>query len=162
MARKTAIGCPSCLFRAKPEANWGNHLWRHAKPGRAEKDTETLPINYEGQRAITILLTNQPVLSFSHSALREGWDSPNVFQICTAEPDHLRNQETTGNWAWCVRLAVNQEGKRGAWWKKLTCLLWLPMTVTANYVRQLQTEVQDEFGTANSTPQTQKCKGHVM
>ncbi len=48
---------------------------------------------------------------FSHSALREGWDSPNVFQICTLrdiQTEHERRQ-TIGRG---LRLCVNQEGER--------------------------------------------------
>lgn len=48
---------------------------------------------------------------FSHSALREGWDNPNVFQICTlkqASSDIMRRQEVGRG----LRLAVNQEGFR--------------------------------------------------
>lgn len=48
---------------------------------------------------------------FSHSALREGWDNPNVFQICTLREirtEHERRQ-TIGRG---LRLCVNQEGQR--------------------------------------------------
>ncbi len=49
---------------------------------------------------------------FSHSALREGWDNPNVFQICTlknpGESDVRRRQEVGRG----LRLCVNQDGER--------------------------------------------------
>ena len=48
---------------------------------------------------------------FSHSALKEGWDNPNVFQICnfsTRETERWRRQ-TIGRG---LRLCVNQEGQR--------------------------------------------------
>lgn len=48
---------------------------------------------------------------FSHSALREGWDNPNVFQICTLK--HSDNQtakrQEVGRG---LRLCVNQDGNR--------------------------------------------------
>ena len=49
---------------------------------------------------------------FSHSALREGWDNPNVFQICTlkhggSSPTHKRQEVGRG-----LRLCVNQNGER--------------------------------------------------
>ena len=49
---------------------------------------------------------------FSHSALREGWDNPNVFQICTLKhggtsPTHKRQEVGRG-----LRLCVNQRGER--------------------------------------------------
>ena len=48
---------------------------------------------------------------FSHSALREGWDNPNVFVICTLKQSDntiSRRQEVGRG----LRIAVNQEGER--------------------------------------------------
>ena len=48
---------------------------------------------------------------FSHSALREGWDNPNVFQICTlkhSESNTAKRQEVGRG----LRLCVNQNGNR--------------------------------------------------
>lgn len=48
---------------------------------------------------------------FSHSALREGWDNPNVFQICTlkhSESNTGKRQEVGRG----LRLCVNQDGNR--------------------------------------------------
>lgn len=48
---------------------------------------------------------------FSHSALKEGWDNPNVFQICTLveTKDPLSKRQKIGRG---LRLCVNQEGER--------------------------------------------------
>jgi type III restriction enzyme len=48
---------------------------------------------------------------FSHSALREGWDNPNVFQICTLRDiqSERERRQTIGRG---LRLCVNQEGQR--------------------------------------------------
>ncbi|NLL18330.1 MAG: DEAD/DEAH box helicase family protein [Clostridia bacterium] len=48
---------------------------------------------------------------FSHSALREGWDNPNVFQICTLKQSgsDIRKRQEVGRG---LRLAVNQLGER--------------------------------------------------
>lgn len=48
---------------------------------------------------------------FSHSALREGWDNPNVFQICTLKQSdaEVRKRQEVGRG---LRLCVNQEGQR--------------------------------------------------
>ncbi len=35
---------------------------------------------------------------FSHSALREGWDNPNVFQICTLNETKSEIKKTSRNW----------------------------------------------------------------
>lgn len=48
---------------------------------------------------------------FSHSALKEGWDNPNVFQICTlneTKSERKRRQEIGRG----LRLCVNQQGER--------------------------------------------------
>ena len=48
---------------------------------------------------------------FSHSALREGWDNPNVFQICTLR-DIRTEQERRQTIGRGLRLCVNQDGER--------------------------------------------------
>lgn len=48
---------------------------------------------------------------FSHSALREGWDNPNVFQICTLNESRsaIKKRQEIGRG---LRLPVNQDGNR--------------------------------------------------
>lgn len=48
---------------------------------------------------------------FSHSALKEGWDNPNVFQICTLKESDatVRKRQEIGRG---LRLSVNQNGDR--------------------------------------------------
>ena len=48
---------------------------------------------------------------FSHSALREGWDNPNVFQICTLNETHseIKKRQEIGRG---LRLCVDQQGAR--------------------------------------------------
>lgn len=48
---------------------------------------------------------------FSHSALREGWDNPNVFQICTLKQSssEIRKRQEVGRG---LRLCVNDNGER--------------------------------------------------
>ncbi|MCX7538624.1 DEAD/DEAH box helicase family protein [Corynebacterium sp. P5875] len=59
-----------------------------------------------------LLSTDEPVqFIFSHSALREGWDNPNVFQICTLREmgGETERRQTIGRG---LRLPVNQAGER--------------------------------------------------
>lgn len=60
-----------------------------------------------------LLSLDEPVrFIFSHSALREGWDNPNVFQICTLKPQsesEIRSRQEIGRG---LRLCVNQQGER--------------------------------------------------
>jgi type III restriction enzyme len=81
---------------------------------------------------------------FSHSALREGWDSPNVFQICTLnETDSLlKKRQEIGRG---LRIAVNQDGERVHGFDVNR------LTVMANesyedFARQLQKEIEQDEG----------------
>lgn len=81
---------------------------------------------------------------FSHSALREGWDNPNVFQICTLNEtaSTIKKRQEIGRG---LRLAVNQDGERIHGFDVNT------LTVMANesyedFVKQLQKEIEDEEG----------------
>ncbi len=60
-----------------------------------------------------LLSLDEPVrFIFSHSALHEGWDNPNVFQICTLKTQgesEIRSRQEIGRG---LRLCVNQNGER--------------------------------------------------
>lgn len=70
------------------------------------KDKETLLSFYDGKEDL-----KKVSFIFAHSALKEGWDNPNVFQICTlnqtVSPVKKRQEIGRG-----LRLAVNQDGLR--------------------------------------------------
>lgn len=81
---------------------------------------------------------------FSHSALREGWDNPNVFQICTLNETGsvMKKRQEIGRG---LRLAVNQEGQRVHGFEVNR------LTVMANesyedFARQLQKEIEEDEG----------------
>ena len=59
-----------------------------------------------------LLSNEEPVrFIFSHSALREGWDNPNVFQICTLRTSsgEIKKRQEIGRG---LRLSVNRDGER--------------------------------------------------
>ncbi|MFD2247296.1 type III restriction-modification system endonuclease [Pontibacter ruber] len=81
---------------------------------------------------------------FSHSALKEGWDNPNVFQICTLNEtsSEMKKRQEIGRG---LRLAVNQDGERVRGFEVNT------LTVMANesyqdFVDALQKEIAEEEG----------------
>ena len=85
---------------------------------------------------------------FSHSALREGWDNPNVFQICTlkySESDVQRHQEVGRG----LRLCVNDKGDRlDNTIPNFDVHSINKLTVVANdsyesFIKGLQTEIKD-------------------
>lgn len=78
---------------------------------------------------------------FSHSALREGWDNPNVFQICTLR-DIRTERERRQSIGRGLRLCVNQQGERVRGFDTNT------LTVIANesyeaFAEGLQQELED-------------------
>jgi len=81
---------------------------------------------------------------FSHSALREGWDNPNVFQICTLNEtkSEVKKRQEIGRG---LRLCVNQDGERLQGFSINT------LTVMANesyeeFAEALQKEYETETG----------------
>jgi type III restriction enzyme len=81
---------------------------------------------------------------FSHSALREGWDNPNVFQICTLNEakSEIKKRQEIGRG---LRLPVDKDGKR-IQDENINIL-----TVTAterfeDFAKCLQTEIEDDCG----------------
>jgi type III restriction enzyme len=81
---------------------------------------------------------------FSHSALREGWDNPNVFQICTLNEtrSEVKKRQEIGRG---LRLCVNQDGERQHGFSVNT------LTVMANesyeeFAEALQKEYETESG----------------
>jgi type III restriction enzyme len=81
---------------------------------------------------------------FSHSALREGWDSPNVFQICTlrATKSLREKRQTIGRG---LRIPVNQDGER----VRNNSLNVLTVVVNDSYrsfVEKLQVEYEKDCG----------------
>lgn len=123
--------------------------------GDAEKDREVYQLIMKDKERL--LSFDEPTcFIFSHSALREGWDSPNVFQICTLNQtvSEIKKRQEIGRG---VRLAVNQEGKR-VHDEKLNVLTVVANDSYTNYVRQLQAEVKDEFGTTDRMPKPKNAR----
>lgn len=81
---------------------------------------------------------------FSHSALREGWDNPNVFQICTLNETQstMKKRQEIGRG---LRLPVNQKGER-VQDKQINVLTVIPNESYAVFARALQAEIEDETG----------------
>lgn len=81
---------------------------------------------------------------FSHSALREGWDNPNVFQICTLRDIQTERErrQTIGRG---LRLCVNQNGQRLRGFEVNT----LTVVATESYeqfAENLQKEIEEDTG----------------
>ncbi|MGA2443676.1 MAG: DEAD/DEAH box helicase, partial [Tepidisphaeraceae bacterium] len=92
-----------------------------------------------------LLDPNEPVkFIFSHSALREGWDNPNVFQLCVMRQvtGEIPRRQQIGRG---MRLCVNESGAR------IHDTSIDRLTVVANetyqdFAGRLQTEIEEECG----------------
>lgn len=81
---------------------------------------------------------------FSHSALREGWDNPNVFQICALREmaSEQQRRQTIGRG---LRLCVNQDGERLRGFE-INTLTVIATESYKQFAEKLQTEIEDETG----------------
>lgn len=88
----------------------------NSKIGRKETTSDDVSAYELIMKNKELLLDRDPQKSpvrfiFSHSALKEGWDNPNVFQICTLKQSNsdVRKRQEVGRG---LRLCVNQDGER--------------------------------------------------
>lgn len=105
----------------------------------------------DAERGYSLIMKNKTLLLsfespvefiFSHSALKEGWDNPNVFQICTLNEisSDMRRRQMIGRG---LRLCVNQDGERVHGFEANT------LTVMANesfasFAENLQKEIEED------------------
>ncbi len=112
--------------------------------GKTKNDEETYNLIMKDKEKL-LSFDSKLRFIFSHTALREGWDNPNVFQICTLKDsggtDVSRRQEIGRG----LRLCVNQNGERIQGFDTNT------LTVMANesyeeFVKNFQKEIEEETG----------------
>lgn len=81
---------------------------------------------------------------FSHSALREGWDNPNVFQICTlneTKSDIKKRQEIGRG----LRLSVDRNGNR-IYDRNINRLTVIANEAYEDFAKALQQEIEEDCG----------------
>lgn len=108
-ADKTHAG----YFSVDKKGRMVNRVAGDDKKSKTSNDTDAYDLIMKNKE---LLLERDPKKSpvrfiFSHSALREGWDNPNVFQICTLKQSgsEVRKRQEVGRG---LRLCVNQDGVR--------------------------------------------------
>ncbi len=81
---------------------------------------------------------------FSHSALREGWDNPNVFQICTLNQTNttIKKRQEIGRG---MRLPVDQNGVR-VFDESINKLVVIANESYKDFAKKLQTEYEEDCG----------------
>lgn len=119
-------------------------IWKDTQEKtKSQDDDDTFKLIMKNKEQL--LDINEPLrFIFSHSALREGWDSPNVFQICTLNEtkSELKKRQEIGRG---LRLPVDMTGNR------IQDTTINHLTVIANesyddFARQLQSEIEEDCG----------------
>jgi type III restriction enzyme len=136
-------------YFASRKTKAGEIIYEDSKTGESEKDKETYDLIMKDKERL--LSFEEPTcFIFSHSALREGWDSPNVFQICTLNQtaSEMKKRQEIGRG---VRLAINQQGDRVRD-EHINVLTVVANESYEKYVGQYQSEVEGEFGVEHAGP----------
>lgn len=111
--------------------------------GTTKADEETYELIMRDKERL--LSVDEPLrFIFSHSALREGWDNPNVFQICTLREigTERERRQTLGRG---LRLPVNQEGLR-VFDDNINKLTVIAGESFIDYARGLQDDIEKDIG----------------
>ena len=85
--------------------------WKDSKENNMSSDDENTFNLIMKDKERLLSLNERMRFIFSHSALREGWDNPNVFQICTLNEtkSEVKKRQEIGRG---LRICVNQDGVR--------------------------------------------------
>jgi type III restriction enzyme len=111
--------------------------------GNTIADTDTYSLIMKDKEEL-LSLDNPLKFIFSHSALREGWDNPNVFQICTLNEttSAIKKRQEIGRG---LRLPVNQNGER-VFDEYVNNLVVVANESYQEFVEKLQREFEDDCG----------------
>ena len=146
-------------YFASRKTKEGQIVYEDSKTGESEKDRDTYDLIMKDKERL--LSFDEPVsFIFSHSALREGWDNPNVFQICTLNQtaSEVKKRQEIGRG---VRLAVNQDGDRVRD-EHVNVLTVIANESYEHYVGQYQSEIETEFGRAGLPPRPANARQRGM
>ena len=111
--------------------------------GETQADDDTYKLIMQDKEKL--LDINTPLrFIFSHSALREGWDNPNVFQICTLNEtkSEIKKRQEIGRG---LRLPVNQQGDR-IFDKNINRLTVVANESYEDFAKALQQEIEQDCG----------------
>jgi len=128
-------------FSIDKKGGWTNT----AENNQTNRDNAERAYNLIMKEKEKLLSLEEPLkFIFSHSALREGWDNPNVFQICALRDIQTERErrQTIGRG---LRLCVNQDGERLRGFGVNT------LTVVAResyeeFAENLQREIEEDTG----------------
>ena len=145
-------------YFAQKRTQKGEVVLEDSATGRSKKDEEAYNLIMKDKERL--LSFEEPVaFIFSHSALREGWDNPNVFQICTLNQtaSEMKKRQEVGRG---VRLAVNQEGERERD-ERVNVLTVIANESYERYVGSLQSEIEGEYGKDGLPPKPANARNRL-
>ena len=125
------------------------------KKTQQEKDLEKVAYNLimkDKERLLSF--DEKKCFIFAHSALKEGWDNPNIFQICTlnnATSERRKRQEIGRG----LRLSVDQDGKR-VMDEDVNILTVIANESYESYCEQLQSDYMESGDMAPPSPSNAK------
>ena len=157
--KNVAPASVQAAYFASRKTKEGQVIYEDSKSGESEKDRQTYDLIMKDKERL--LSFDEPVsFIFSHSALREGWDNPNVFQICTLNQtaSEVKKRQEIGRG---VRLAVNQAGDRVRD-EQVNVLTVIANESYEHYVSQYQTEIETEFGREGLPPRPANARQRGM
>ena len=111
-ARYTASEVRNGYFAKKKSKSGTEESIDTASKNKEERDAEQRAFNLIMKDKESLLSLDEKVsFIFAHSALKEGWDNPNVFQICTLNEtvSEMKKRQEIGRG---LRLCVDQTGQR--------------------------------------------------
>jgi len=127
----------------KKTKKWKDSKDTGGEGGKTKEDADTYHlIMRDKERLLSI---EEPLrFIFSHSALREGWDNPNVFQICTLNEStsEMKKRQEIGRG---LRLPVDQNGERVRD-DQINILTIVPNESYEDFAKSLQKEIEDDCG----------------
>ena len=126
----------------KPKKGQQQAVWKDTR-GDTQADDEVYNLIMKDKERL--LSEEEPLrFIFSHSALREGWDNPNVFQICTLNETRsaVKKRQEIGRG---LRLPVDQHGQR-VFDESINKLFVMANESYEDFARALQTEYEEDCG----------------
>lgn len=130
-------------FAADKNGHWKDSKDAKGEGGKTKDDDSAYELIMRDKERL--LNMNEPLrFIFSHSALREGWDNPNVFNICTLNESssEMKKRQEIGRG---LRLPVNANGERVRD-ESVNILTVIANESYDEFSRKLQTEIEDETG----------------
>jgi type III restriction enzyme len=117
---------------------------KDSREGKASTDDEDTYAKIMRNKEQLLLMDEPLKFIFSHSALREGWDNPNVFQICTLNETRsaVKKRQEIGRG---LRLPVNQNGDR-VFDNNINKLTIIANESYDEFAAKLQTEYEEDCG----------------